>query len=58
MDNYDAEEAGFLDGEFDAQCENAEYTSYGASIDLDELDDDARDDYEQAYFSAYDSNKN
>ena len=50
------EEAGYADGFFDAQI-NSDYASFGASTNLDELTDEERDDYEQAYLTSLDSNK-
>lgn len=54
----DPEEAGFADGAFDGQMDNAEYASYGASIDVDSLTDDERDNYEQSYLAGLDANRN
>lgn len=50
------EEAGYTDGFFDART-NSDYLSFGASIDLDSLTDDERDEYEQAYLTSLDSHK-
>lgn len=50
------EEAGYADGFFDAQI-NSDYASFGASTNLDELTDEERDDYEQAYLTSLYSNK-
>ena len=56
-DDYDMspEEAGYADGEFDSQIGDIENASYGASIDLDFLTDDERDEYESAYYSGLDN---
>ena len=48
------EEAGYADGEFDSQNGGIDGASYGASIDLDNLTDDERDEYESAYYSGLD----
>ena len=48
------EEAGYADGEFDSQNGGIDGASYGASIDLDSLTDDERDEYESAYYSGLD----
>ena len=57
MNNYamSPEEAGYADGEFDSQNGGIDGASYGASIDLDSLTDDERDEYESAYYSGLDS---
>ena len=51
------EEAGYADGEFDSTNDIASYSSYGASIDLDELSDDERDAYDSAYHSGLEENR-
>ena len=50
------EEAGYADGEFDSQIGGIDDASYGASIDLDSLTDDERDEYESAYYSGLENN--
>ena len=56
-DLSDIEEAGIMDGSFDSDNNMSLYSSYGASIDEDELSDEEREAYENGYFSGYDENK-
>lgn len=47
---YEVEQAGMLDGENDsADRGGVLYSSYGMSVDLDELSDEERDRYEDGY---------
>lgn len=47
--------AGSLDGEFDAEYDAPMYGGYGSSIDLDELTDEQKDLYDNAYHAGHDS---
>ena len=44
-----------FDGETDANLGLADYTGFGASVDLDKLSDEQRDIYEQGYLSGKDN---
>lgn len=50
-DDFEVEAAGFDDGNIDKDMHLPTYSSYGSSIDVDELTDEQRDLYENAYFS-------
>lgn len=51
----EAELAGSLDGEFDAEYDAPMYGGYGSSIDLDELTNEQKDLYDNAYHAGHDS---
>ena len=51
LSDWELEERGTLDGETDANLGLADYTGFGASVDLDKLSDEQRDIYEQGYLS-------
>ena len=55
LSDWELEEHGTLDGETDANLGLADYTGFGASVDLDKLSDEQRDVYEQAYLSGKDA---
>lgn len=58
MNDYDIESAGSLDGESDANLGMAEYSSYGAGIDLNALTDRQRALYDNAYHSSHQAIEN
>ena len=51
LNDYAIEEAGFMDGESDANLKMPLYSSYGSSLQLEELTDAQRDLYDNAYHS-------
>lgn len=51
------EEAGMMDGSFDSDNNMSLYSSYGASIDEDELSDEEKEAYENGYFSGYNESR-
>ncbi len=51
----EVELAGSLDGEFDAEYDAPMYGGYGSSIDFDELADEQKDLYDNAYHAGHDS---
>lgn len=55
LSDWELEERGTLDGETDANLGLADYTGFGASVDLDKLSDEQRDIYEQGYLSGKDN---
>lgn len=57
MDEYELEDAGFLDGSADATYGNGMYGSFGMSIDEDELTDEEREIYERGYIDGYQANE-
>lgn len=52
LSDYDIEMAGAMDGEQEGNLGMAEYSNYGSGIDLDELTDEQRDLYDNAYHSS------
>ena len=57
MDDSEIEQLGSMDGESDAISRQARYASHGSSVDLDELTDEQRDLYDNAYQSSFDANE-
>lgn len=57
MSDGEVEMAGLQDGEFDANNDAPAYSQYGSSVDLNELDDDQKDIYDDAYHAGFDSYK-
>ncbi|MDO4979249.1 MAG: hypothetical protein Q4E47_03835 [Candidatus Saccharibacteria bacterium] len=55
VSDYDIESAGSMDGEFDGEYDMPSYSQYGASINLDDLTDEQRDIYDNAYHSGHDA---
>lgn len=51
ISDFDVEAAGFDDGNIDKDMHLPTYSSYGSSIDVNQLTDGQRDLYENAYFS-------
>lgn len=51
LDDYAIEEAGSLDGEQEEYLGMADYSNYGAGVNLDDLTDEQRDLYDSAYHS-------
>lgn len=58
MDDYDIELAGFMDGDFDAEYDAPMYSGHGASVDFDDLTDEQKELYDNAYHAGHDSNSN
>lgn len=55
LDDYAIEEAGSLDGEQESNLGMAGYSCYGSSINLDDLTDEQRDLYDNAYHASRDN---
>ena len=55
LSNDEVELAGSLDGEFDAEYDAPTYGGYGSSVDLDDLTDEQKDLYDNAYHAGHDS---
>ena len=54
LTDEEAELAGSLDGEFDAEYSSSEYSGYASSADLNDLTDDQKELYDAGYHSGYD----
>lgn len=48
------ESAGFDDGYNDGMYDAGMYLGHGASVDMDELDEEGRDAYDMGYMNGYD----
>lgn len=57
LSDSEVEIAGSLDGEFDAESGAPMYSGYGASVDFEELSDEQKDLYDNAYNAGHDMAK-
>ena len=58
LSDDEVELTGSLDGEFDSEYDMPLYGGYGSSVDLDDLTDEQKDLYDDAYHAGYDANEN
>lgn len=58
LSDEEVELAGSLDGEFDAEYDAPLYGGYGSSVNLDNLTEEQKDLYDDAYHAGYDASEN
>ena len=57
LSDEEVELAGSLDGEFDAEYDAPLYGGYGSSVNLDNLTEEQKDLYDDAYHAGHDTSE-